>query len=119
MIRDTPSSNRRVLKIELNARRPSALFKLVLVLLQLMGLQVNVRLKNHKLFLQTLSLCADPVLFLEVLVQERIVFKVHVLMESQPFANETRLMGLSAVEKELVFGVEMNATEATGRMAFE
>jgi hypothetical protein len=84
-----------------------------------MGFQVNIRLKNNKFLFQTFSFSADPVLFLEMLFQKRIVFEINVLMETQSFANKTRFVGLSTVQKELVFGVEMNATKTTSRMSFE
>jgi hypothetical protein len=76
------------------------------MLLDIMGPQINVRVKDDKLFFQAGLFRTKVMVGAKVVFETRVVLVVHV-QDSAPFAKEARLVGLPTVLKELVFRVKV------------
>jgi hypothetical protein len=88
--------------------------------LHLMCLQIHLRLKHDKLFIEAFLVHANKVRFPEVLL-ERIVVEVILRLASlvSPVANVTSLVLFSAVSVELVVSVKVLPTEPAFGMSSE
>lgn len=86
---------------------------------ELVCLEVHLCVKNDKLLLHALTVRAEEVVVLEMLLESIVVPVIVRLSRVSPVAEETALVLVSAVFVELVIVIEALAAECTQGMALE
>jgi hypothetical protein len=94
--------------------------KTIRVYLDLMSLQIHLRVENHEFLFQAFSIGAKEVVFAEVYLESIVVNKVLLLSPFiSPVTYVTSLMLVSAMGIQLIVAIEALSTKATFWVSLE